>query len=241
MNNNNAVATTQESKTTQESLNRTKVTKLPTGKVITKEEKEKRRKQHEEQYKTFRVNALKRRAKRMGLTDEQITEKVKELEAQLTEKNVYDILILFNPNNIGLIKESLLNNNIKFKIVSGNYGWLEGDQDVLAKIRELMPSDAKIHPYVKKKPPILQITPPALNKKKPKTKAEKKNAAATAKTARKKKNIERCASRKKRVVNLLEKKRQKASKKKGGTIVQMVHKKPSNSLKKASRTIKKAA
>ena len=72
------VATTEDGKTTL-----TKIDKTPTGKVKTMKNKEELQKAREEQYKNFRINALKRRAKRMGLNDEQTAAKIEELKKQI--------------------------------------------------------------------------------------------------------------------------------------------------------------
>ena len=77
------VATTEDGKTTL-----TKIDKTPTGKVKTMKKKEELQKAREEQYKNFRINALKRRAKRMGLNDEQTAAKVEELKKQILDTNL---------------------------------------------------------------------------------------------------------------------------------------------------------
>ena len=106
------VATTEDGKTTL-----TKIDKTPTGKVKTMKKKEELQKAREEQYKNFRINALKRRAKRMGLTDEQTAVKVKELEKQMAASNDYNILIMFNPNDFNLVKQALMNDDIAWKLL----------------------------------------------------------------------------------------------------------------------------
>ena len=85
------VATTENGKTPKQDTKHVFATanvkkdKTPTGKVKTMKDKEELRKAREEQYKNFRVNALKRRAKRMGLSDEQTEVKIKELISQINE------------------------------------------------------------------------------------------------------------------------------------------------------------
>lgn len=261
MNKNNTVATAQESKTTtayNESTSSAKKDNTPTGKVTTAEKREARRKAREEQYQNFRINALKRRAKRMGLSEEQTNVKVEELKKQLDAPNSYNVLILFNPNDFGLIKQAMDKEGLVWKMKSNSHIFMDADQETLATIRSIMPPSAKIHPYVKKKPPVLPQPEPVKAKAKPKTKAEKKALAAAAKLARKKKNIEAHFNRKKhsemrkaehckkmramaKAKKLFEKRVLKASKKKGGTVVQLMPKKASNASKKASTTIKKAA
>ena len=249
------VATTEDGKTTL-----TKIDKTPTGKVKTMKKKEELQKAREEQYKNFRINALKRRAKRMGLTDEQIAVKVKELEKQMASTNDYNILIMFNPNDFNLVKQALMNDNIAWKMLVSSYGFIEGDAELLADLRKLLPPSAKIYPHVKRKPPILPSQQPSGRGKKTRTKAEKKSLAAAAKKARKAakhlktkearrqqaiakhKEEKNKASRKAAKAKMLFDKRcQKAQKAKSSTVVQMKAKKPSASPKKASTSLKQAA
>lgn len=249
------VATTEDGKTTL-----TKIDKTPTGKVKTMKKKEELQKAREEQYKNFRINALKRRAKRMGLTDEQTAVKVKELEKQMAASNDYNILIMFNPNDFNLVKQALMNDDIAWKLLVTSYGFIDGDDELLADLRKLLPPSAKIYPHVKRKPPILPSQQPSGRGKKTRTKAEKKSLAAAAKKARKAakhlktkearrqqaiakhKEEKNKASRKATKAKMLFDKRcQKAQKAKGGTTVQMKAKKPSASPKKASTSLKQAA
>lgn len=249
------VATTEDGKTTL-----TKIDKTPTGKVKTMKNKEELQKAREEQYKNFRINALKRRAKRMGLTDEQTAVKVKELEKQMASTNDYNILIMFNPNDFNLVKQALLNDSIAWKMLVSSYGFIEGDGELLADLRKLLPPSAKIYPHVKRKPPILPSQQPSGRGKKTRTKAEKKSLAAAAKKARKAaKNLKTKEARRQQAIAkrkeeknkasrkaakakmLFDKRCQKAQKAKGGTVVQMKAKKPSASPKKASTSLKQAA
>ena len=253
------VATTEDGKTTL-----TKIDKTPTGKVKTMKKKEELQKAREEQYKNFRINALKRRAKRMGLTDEQTAVKVKELEKQMAASNDYNILIMFNPNDFNLVKQALMNDDIAWKLLVTSYGFIDGDDELLADLRKLLPPSAKIYPYVKRKPPILPSQQPSGRGKKTRTKAEKKNLAAAAKKARKaaknlktkearrqqaimkhKEECNKVARKAKKAKMLFDKRCKKAStkadKKQGGTTVSLVNKKPSESPKKASTSLKQAA
>lgn len=150
------------------------VVKIPTGKIITKEEKEKRRKAREEQFAKFRENALIRRAKRMGMTEEQIKEKVELLHKQIGAPNSYNVLLMFSPNNAKMLYAALDNEGIvckmrgpvNYKEEQDSFCWVEADQETLATIREIAPPGTKIHPYVMKKPPILPITAPMAKSKK---------------------------------------------------------------------------
>ena len=249
------VATTEDGKTTL-----TKIDKTPTGKVKTMKKKEELQKAREEQYKNFRINALKRRAKRMGLNDEQTAAKVEELKKQMAASNDYNILIMFNPNDFNLVKQALMNDDIAWKLLVTSYGFIDGDDELLADLRKLLPPSAKIYPHVKRKPPILPSQQPSGRGKKTRTKAEKKSLAAAAKKARKAakhlktkearrqqaiakhKEEKNKASRKAAKAKMLFDKRcQKAQKAKSSTVVQMKAKKPSVSPKKASTSIKQAA
>lgn len=255
------VATAQDGKTPTQDTKHifvVKKTNVPTGTIKSLEDANKRKEERKKQYETFRVNALKRRAKRMGLEEKEIEEKVKKLIEQINSPNQYSILIMFNPNDYQMIKEMLLNDSIQWKLLTTTYGFIDGDGELLDDLRKMLPAGCKIYPYVKKKPPLLPKPEPKKAKAKPKTKAEKKSLAAAAKLARKKKNIEAhhnhkvaaTEQKKKRTKaqrklekahKLFQKRVLKASKKKGGTVVQLKPKKASNASKKASTSIKKAA
>lgn len=230
-------------------------TNVPTGKVKTAEDREKRRKAREkrrkareEQYKTFRVNTLKRRAKRMGLSKEDTEAKVKELLNQLDTPNSYSVLILFNPSDKDLVKQALLKEDLAWNLISDSHLFIDADQETLATIRSIMPPSAKIHPYVKKKKPVLAA--PTINKEK-KPSNNNKNVAHAAKIARKKRNGNfhkrpnvagmRKKDRKEFKAKVLAIKASwKAQKKASGTTVHMKPKKSSTAPKKAS-TLKEAA
>lgn len=222
-------------------------TNVPTGKIKTAEEREKRRKAREEQYKTFRVNALKRRAKRMGLSEEDTEAKVKELLNQLDTPNSYSVLILFNPNDKDLVKQALLKEDLAWNLISDSHLFIDADQETLATIRSIMPPSAKIHPYVKKKKPVL-AAPTIKKEKKPSN--NNKNVAHAAKIAHKtsgkfhkRPNVAGMSKpeRKEFKVRVLAiKAAWKAQKKRSGTTVPLKAKKASKSPKKAS-TLKEAA
>lgn len=254
------VATAENGKTpTQDKKHTFVVTdKTPTGKVKTLKDKEQLRKEREEEYKNRRVKSLKRRAKNMGLSEEQIKVKVDELLKQIDTPNSYDVLIFFNPNNRKLIEEALKNEGLVAKIISDYYLFIEADQETLGTLRSIIPPGSKIHPYVKKKPSVLPVEKPKSRGKKTKTKAQKKAMAAAAKLTRKKNNIAAHLSHKKhselrkaehckkmRTINkakkLFDKRCQKAQKKSSGTVVVLTNKKPSESPKKASKSMKQAA
>lgn len=257
------VATTENGQTTKQDIKHKFATvdvaknNTPTGKVKTIKDKEAIKAAREEQYKNFRINALKRRAKRIGLNEEQTKVKVEELIKQLNSSNDYDILIMFNPDDFNMVKQALMNEDIAWKLLVSSYGFLIGDDELLADLRKILPPSAKIYPHVKRKPPILPVEKPRVRGAKKRTKAEKKAIAAAAKKARKAaKNLKskearrqqaimkhkeesNKASRKAKKAKMLFDKRckkvvQKAQKAKDGTTVQLPSKKVSTALKKAS-------
>lgn len=249
--NNFKVATTENGKTPKQDTKHPFATanikkdKTPTGKTKTLKDKEQLKKEREEQYINFRVNALKRRAKRMGLSDEETEKKIGELIVQINMDNTYNILILFSTKDLNLVKEALKNEGLVCKMMSTSHLYIEGDKEVLDTLRKIMPPSAKIHPYVQKKPPILPIKEVKKEEKKPKNRASIRAAAKAAKAARKAANNIKTKNGKK--INRYRKRKNlaiwramRASKKESGTIVQLNPKKRSKTSKKAS-TLKQAA
>ena len=238
------VATAKDGKTPIQNSKHTFVVKdkTPTGKIKTLKDKEQIKKEREEQYKNFRVNALKRRAKRMGLSDEQIEAKVKELLNQLDTPNSYSVLVLFSSKDKDLVKQALLKEELVWKIMSDSHLFIDADQETLATIRKIMPPSAKIHPYCKKKAAILPTV--AKQEKKPKKGGKPHSCLNGKKEMRKRHNIARLSKAKrkefKKSVKTL-RDRWKADKKKAGTVVQLNTKKGSTAPKKASTNLKKAA
>ena len=126
--------------------------------------------------------------------------------------------------------------------------FMDADQETLATIRSIMPPSAKIHPYVKKKKPVL--TAPTIKKEK-KPSNNNKNVAHTAKVARKtggkfhkRPNVAGMSKQKRKEFKakvLAIKAAWKAQKKHSGTTVPLKAKKASKSPKKASTTLKQAA
>lgn len=232
------VATASDGKTTL-----VKIDKTPTGKVKTIKDRDKIRKEREEQYKNFRLGALERRAKRMGLSEEEIKKKKEELLNQLDTPNSYDVLVLFSAKDYNLVKEAMNNEGLVYKILGNSYVWMVADQETLKTIREIMPPSAKIHPYVKKKPTVL---PMAVTKseKKPKKGGKPHSRLNGKKEMRKRYNVARLSKIEKRKFKKQVKSLRdlwKAQKKKAGTVVQLNSKKSSTASKKASTDLKKAA
>lgn len=212
-------------------------TNVPTGKVTTLEDKKKRREEREQKYTTFRINALMRRAKRMKLSEDETKKAVDALIAQMKEPATYTILLMYTGNirdNSGkmnpinkMVEEIITNNGMSWLMKSDYHMYIEGDQETLKKLREILPSGVKIHPYVKKKPTILPIEEPPKHKK-PRNKVAKKEALKKKKLDKRKQSIEDNKNRKKRIKLLAAKKERKAK------TVQMSNKKASTSLKKAA-------
>lgn len=231
--------------------------KTPTGKVKTLKDKEALKAAREEEYVNRRVAALKRRAKRIGLSEEQTNVKIEELKAQIKAPNNYDIIIMFNPDDHDMVKQALMNDDITWKLLVTTYGFLEGDAEVLASLRKILPPKSKIYPYVKRKPNVLPTEKPRMRGAKKHTKAEKKALAKAAKNARKalnrnkgnnpkspaKQRLEKFM-RDRKAANIARKAAKKASNKAvktaSGTVVHMKAKKRSKSVKMAS-TLKNAA
>lgn len=233
------VATASDGKTTL-----TKIDKTPTGKVKTIKDRDKIRKEREEQYKNFRLGALERRAKRMGLSEQEIKKKKEELLNQLDTPNSYDVLVLFSAKDYNLVKEALKNEGLVYKMMSNSHVWMVADQETLKTIREIMPPSAKIHPYVKKKPTILPAALTKTKKKQPKKGGKPHSSLQSKKTVGKRHNIARLSKKKKAEFKKQVKSLRdlwKANKKKAGTTVQLDPKKGSTAPKKASTNLKKAA
>ena len=228
--------------------------KTPTGKVKTLKDKEALKAAREEEYVNRRVNALKRRAKRMGLSEEQTNVKIEELKAQIKAPNNYDIVIMFNPADYDMVKQALMNDDITWKLLVTTYGFLEGDAEVLASLRKILPPKSKIYPHVKRKPNVLPTQPPRARGAKKRTKAEKKNLAKAAKTARKTLNRQKGHNvkseakarlekfmRDRKAANMARKAAKNASHKASGTVIHMKANKRSKSVKMASTDVKQAA
>lgn len=219
-----------------------KKSKVPTGKVTLLKETEARKKARKEQYDNFRINALKRRCKRMGVSEEDISKYVEKLKKQLNSPHSYHILIMFDKKEADMVKQVIKNEDLEYKIMTDSYMMLDGDSEVLDTLRGIMPPSAKIHPYVKKFESVLH-TVQKENKKKPSNNTAERKAAA--KKARKELNIKR-AGRKKGKGKSVAKQQRKISlserkKLRKATTIQMKAKKGSTGSKKASTTTKKAA
>lgn len=173
-----------------------KIDKTPTGKVKTLKNAEERRKEREEQYRTFRINALKRRAKRMNVPDEEVPKLVEKLIAQLDAPKQYTILTMGNAASINLLKQAIANAELKYLFCGDTFLYIEGDQNVLAKIREIAPPKVTVHPYAKKMEPILKASKAETEKKPTGNTSEVKKRA---KKRRKQANLEAVKKHSKRI------------------------------------------
>lgn len=216
----------------------------PTGKVKTLKSAEERRKTREEQFRNFRINALKRRCARMKYTEEQTEEFVKKLIEQMNAPKEYSILIMLSVKDGSMMKEALAKAKINYKYHGDTYFSIDGNQEVLAKIREIAPPSAKIYPYAKKMESVLPKQEKEVIKK-PTNNTAKKKAVANPKRPMHK------AIKSTRYMHRMQKGRyknlrevflaHKHSKKHKTTTVRLNAKKSSTGSKKASTNLKKAA
>lgn len=241
-----------------------KASKVPTGKITLIKETEARKKAREEQYKNFRVNALRRRCKRMKISDEDTEKYVKKLIEQINSPNTYHITISFNPNDIDLVKQALKNEDLVYSMIASSHLFMDGDGEVLATVRKIMPPSARIYPYAKKKESVLPKQTVQKEKKPTNNTKEKKSAASSAtkiyggskRYAKRQKGRVKTLSEIRKASRFVKKNLKKGEKidikkvfkvaegrKKRGTAttVQLKAKKSSTGSKKASTSIKKAA
>ena len=244
MKNNTSVDTAQKGQATTKN-------NIPTGKVKTLANATERRKAREEQFRNFRIGALRRRCKRMGFDEAKTEEYVKKLIEQLNAPKEYSILVMFNAKDYNLLKEAVAKAKINYNILTAGtptkariawgYMSLDGNQDILAKIREIAPPSAKIYPYAKKMESVLKDVERPPQEKKP----TKNTTAVKSANKQKKKELHRCTHKKgkgkfvakqQRKISLAERKKARKA-----TTIQLKAKKSSTGSKKASTSIKKAA
>lgn len=192
----------------------------------------------EEKYRNFRINALRRRCKRYGMNEEQIEGLVKKLVEQLDSPKQYRILVMYNRNDAKLFEEALKNAEITYLFHADEYIYVDGNQTILNKIREIAPSSAKIYPYVKKMESVIPEQVKIKEKKPTNNTKAKKVAAKAARKAikmmhdagRKKGKGKAAAKIKRHKINLELKKARKAK------IAQIVSKTSQNGSKIARKT-----
>lgn len=158
-----------------------KKSKTPTGKVKLLKETEARKKARKEQYDNFRINALIRRCKRMKMSEEDTQKYVEKLKEQLNSPHSYHILIMFDKKEVDMVKQAIKNEGLEYKVMTDSHMMLDGDSEVLATLRGIMPPSAKIHPYAKKFDPILPAEEKEVIKKPSNNTAEAKANAKKAK------------------------------------------------------------
>ena len=252
MSKNTSVETAKKGQATNNIQSENKKDKTPTGKIILMKETEARKKAREEQFRNFRINALRRRCKRMKYTEEQTEEFVKKLIEQMNAPNEYTIIVMLNKNDMKMMEESIKNADIKYthrspcdeKKPCGGYFAFQGTQETLKKIQEITPPGAKIHTYAKKMESVLPKQEKEVIKKPSNNTAEKKAAAnpkrkmhQAVKSTRHFHRMQKGRYKNLRQVFLAHKR----SKLKKATTVQLNAKKSSTGSKKASTNLKKAA
>ncbi len=219
----------------------------PTGKIKTKVVTDARRKAREEQDKNRRINSLKRRCAHRGISEEDTNKYVEKLVEQLNTPKKYAIHVLFDVGQkdktslAKLAKEAILNNKIQYKILTDSWSLIEGDEKVLAKLREILPMMAKIYPYAMKPEAIL----PQVEKKKEKKPSNNKvpgcnKLPAGSGKSKAKANLEEFI-KKRKTENIARKAALKASHKACKTVDQGASKKRSKAVKMAPEAIKEAA
>lgn len=229
----------------------------PTGKVKTLKSAEERRKTREEQFRNFRINALRRRCARYGFDETKTNEYVEKLKKQMNTPKEYYILIMFNQvyprkkmkdgevfkPDIEMFIDNIKGKNISYAYKGDSFVRIDGNQDILSKIREIAPPSAKIYPYAKKMESVITAEDKEVIKKPSNNTAEKKTAAKAANKGRKPKSKSYFHHMQKgRYKNLREVfLAHKRSKKHKATTVQLNAKKSSTGSKKVSTNVKKAA
>lgn len=232
MNKNTQVETTKNGQATNKNTSN-----VPTGNVKSIKDAEARKKAREEQFRNFRINALRRRCARMKFTEEKTEELVKKLIEQLNAPKEYSILVMLDVKDSAMMKEALAKAKIQYKYHGDTYFSIDGNQDILAKIREIAPPKAKIYPYAKKMESVIskeEIPKKPKNKNVPHSRPKGKNVL------KKRCNVAAMSKKNRKIFKAYVKSlrdkwaAEKAAKKKGGTTVQLNSKKGSEGLKKAA-------
>ena len=251
MKNNTQVETAQKGQATNKiQSENTQKDKTPISKIILMKETESRKKAREEQYRIFRINALRRRCNRMGIDKDKTEELVKKLIEQMNAPKNYNIIVMLNGDDGKMFKEALAKEKVVYKLEGAPHTkkesipflMFEGDQKVLAKLREIAPPGAKVWPYAKKADSVLSDIQKEVIKKPSNNTAEaKKNAKTVHKKINKKRSTHKSNkgkffAKKNRRKTLLELKNKRKA-----TTVQLNSKTRSKGSKKASTNLKKAA
>ena len=240
MNKNTQVATAKEGKT-------------PTGKIKTLAARNARRAAAEQEYINFRVNALKRRCKRMGTSEEETKKLIEQLMTDIKAPKKYSIHVLFRSGQkyevdkegkkhgtafSTLATEAIKNSKIEYKILTSAWALIEGGKEVLDKLREILAGWATIHPYeIKPKPP----KPKSEKKPTNNTPEAKKAAKERRKFANVSHNTNRVKRSKAKAFTAKRERLAKAKKNRKANIIHLQKNKRSTASKKASTGLKKAA
>ena len=125
----------------------------------------------------------------MKVSEEDQKKYVEKLIAQLDAPHMYAINVIFKTDQLyekkedgkkrgkalsSFGREALLNEKIPCKVVTDEFAYIVGDDKVLAKLREILPTYAKIYPHVMKAEPILPQKIPAPKKPSNNAKAVRK-------------------------------------------------------------------
>lgn len=235
MKKNMQVETAQKSQTTNKN-------NTPTGKVKTIKSAEERRKAREEQFRNFRIGALRRRCTRMKMSKEDIEKYVKKLIEQMDAPKQYSILIMLNSKYMAMMKESMAKANITYNYCSDSHVFISGDQNVLAKLREIAPPSTKIYPYAKKMESVLpKQGKKVVNKPTSNTAESKKEAKAERKALNLRRGMHKKGKGKSVASAIKRKKLSELKKQRKTTIIQMKGKNASTGSKKPSTSTKNAA
>lgn len=226
-----------------ETAHKSQATNKNTGKVKTLKNAQERKKAREEQFRNFRINALRRRCTRMGFSEEKIEELVKKLIEQMNAPKEYDILVMVNPKDMDMLLEAMAKANIQYRYKGDTYVSIGGDQNVLSKIREIAPPGAKIFPYAKKMESVL----PKGKECKSEYVAKNTDKSSTAKYRRlarkadklRKKQLDGMAHNDRKLHAELQKQRRMSNRRKVKTALKKLHIKLSGCKKKRSSIVVK--
>lgn len=172
----------------------------------------------------------------MGLSEEEIEKAVKKLIEQMDAPKEYNILIMVIKPEIKMLKEALAKEGIKYAFCGDDFVSVNGNQNVLAKIREIAPTSAKIYPHAKKMESVLPKKE-YIKTKKPSNNSKEK--AAAAKVARKEKNVRIHRNKKtgKVTKKIVLKTLAKAKKRKPSVVVHMNAKRRQRALKRLRKLL----
>jgi len=88
---------------------------------------------------------------------------------------------MFDKKELDMVKQAVKNEGLEYRMMTDSYMMLDGDSEVLATVRGIMPPSAKIHPYAKKFESVLPAQEKEVIKKPSNNTAEAKANAKQAK------------------------------------------------------------